>query len=877
MKVLALLPVLFLSFATHAEPAADENLKLRYDQPALRWEQEALPIGNGQMGAMLFGGLQREQIQFNEESLWIGDENDTGAYQAFGDVFVQFSNIKQPDVGTAAPATIDGNSATKWCEENRGAFPLIWQARINADDQKSPITRYTLTSANDVPERDPSAWRFYGSQDAKTWTLLDERKDVAIWPARNSAQSFEFKNQTAYSHYKFEFLANHGAPHFQLAEIGLGALNLASTDTAPPVPGYRRELDLERAVHTVTFDQNGIKYRREAFASYPAKVIAYRFTADKPGALTGSVTLTDMHKAAISSSGNTITAAGSLAGHTYQGGSSEKKPGETYALALTYESQVRVLNDGGTVKIDGDKITFDQVNTLTLLLAAGTDFIQDRSKGWKGEAPHGKITARLAAASQRSWDDLLAEHLRDYQGLFKRVTLDLGTSPVAGLPTDQRLANFKKTKERDPQLETLLFQYGRYLTIASSRQGGLPANLQGKWNKDNNPAWRCDYHTDINIQMNYWPTDMANLSECFEPYAEWIHSIRAVRTEATAKAFNKRGWLMRGESGLFGGSTWDWVPGTSAWLLQNSYDHYRFTGDKDYLRNRAYPAMKEVCAYWLDSLIAQPDGTLVTPIGLSPEQGPKEIGISFDQQQVWDVFTNTIEASEALGVDAEFRAMLVDKRAHLLPPKIGKWGQLQEWMVDRDDPKNQHRHLSHLVALYPGRQISPTKTPQLAEAARVSMNARGDVSTGWSTANKINMWARLQDGDRAYKLLGNFLNLVEITKTNYDNGGGVYQNLLCAHPPFQIDGNFGYTAGVCEMLIQSHLDEIHLLPALPKVWASGSVKGLRARGGYVVDCAWEDGKVSTFSVYAGTQHPPNGKVKVRVNGELRDTPLSVAR
>ena len=877
MKILALLPVLFLSFAAHAEPAADENLKLRYDQPALRWEQEALPIGNGQMGAMLFGGLQREQIQFNEESLWIGDENDTGAYQAFGDVFVQFSNIKQPDVGTAAPATIDGNSATKWCEENRGAFPLIWQARINADDQKSPITRYTLTSANDVPERDPSAWRFYGSQDAKTWTLLDERKDVAIWPARNSAQSFEFKNQTAYSHYKFEFLANHGAPHFQLAEIGLGALNLASTDTAPPVPGYRRELDLERAVHTVTFAQNGINYRREAFASYPAKVIAYRFTADKSGALTGSVSLTDMHKATISAANTTITAAGSLAGYTYQGGSSEKKPGETYALALTYESQVRVLNDGGTVKIDGDKITFDQVNTLTLLLAAGTDFIQDRSKGWKGEAPHGKITARLAAASQRSWDDLLAEHLRDYQGLFKRVTLDLGTSPVAGLPTDQRLANFKKTKERDPQLETLLFQYGRYLTIASSRQGGLPANLQGKWNKDNNPAWRCDYHTDINIQMNYWPTDMANLSECFEPYAEWIHSIRAVRTEATAKAFNKRGWLMRGESGLFGGSTWDWVPGTSAWLLQNSYDHYRFTGDKDYLRNRAYPAMKEVCAYWLDSLIAQPDGTLVTPIGLSPEQGPKEIGISFDQQQVWDVFTNTIEASEALGVDAEFRAMLVEKRAHLLPPKIGKWGQLQEWMVDRDDPKNQHRHLSHLVALYPGRQISPTKTPQLAEAARVSMNARGDVSTGWSTANKINMWARLQDGDRAYKLLGNFLNLVEITKTNYDNGGGVYQNLLCAHPPFQIDGNFGYTAGVCEMLIQSHLDEIHLLPALPKVWASGSVKGLRARGGYVVDCAWEDGKVSTFSVYAGTQHPPNGKVKVRVNGELRDTQLSVSR
>ena len=860
----SLLVLLLGPTATIAAQAAD--LTLRYEKPALRWEQEALPIGNGQMGAMLFGGLQREQIQFNEESLWIGDEEDTGAYQAFGDVFVEFSNVAPPGVGIAAPATIDGNSATKWCEENRGAFPLIWQVRLNAADQKSPINRYTLTSANDVPERDPSAWRFYGSQDAKTWTLLDERKGVAIWPARNSAQSFEFKNQTAYSHYKFEFLANHGASHFQLAEIGLGALKLAGTDqTALPVPGYRRELDLERAVHTVTFDQNGINYRREAFASYPAKVIAYRFTADKPGALTGSVTLTDMHNAAISAAGDTLTAAGSLAGHTIQGGSSEKKPGDSYGMALRYESQVRVLHDGGTVKIDDGKITFTNANTLTLLLAAGTDFVQDRARGWKGEDPHGKVTARLAAASQRSWDDLLTEHLRDYQGLFKRVSLDLGTSPAAGLPTDQRLANFKKTKERDPQFETLLFQYGRYLTIASSRQGGVPANLQGKWNNSNNPPWRCDYHTDINIQMNYWPTDMANLSECFEPYAEWIHSIRAVRTEATAKAFNKRGWLMRGESGLFGGSTWDWCPGTSAWLLQNSYDHYRFTGDKDYLRNRAYPAMKEVCAYWLDSLIAQPDGTLVTPIGLSPEQGPKEIGISFDQQQVWDLVNNTIEASEALGVDAEFRAMLVDKRAHLLQPKIGKWGQLQEWMVDRDDPENQHRHLSHLVALYPGRQISPTKTPQLAEAARVSLNARGDVSTGWSTANKVNMWARLQDGDRAYKLIGNFLNLVEITKTNYDNGGGVYQNLLCAHPPFQIDGNFGYTAGVCEMLLQSHLDEIHLLPALPKVWATGSIKGLRARGGCFVDITWQDGKVTAYRITSAKAQ----EVKVRVNGELK--------
>ena len=694
------------------------DLTLWYEQPATNWMTQALPIGNGYMGAMIFGGVQREQIQFNEESLWIGDEEDTGAYQAFGDIFVQFADTEPLPPKLAVPLSV----------------------------------------------RD-----------------------------------------------------------------------------------YRRELDIQRALHTVTFTKNGIHYRREAIASYPAKVIAYRFSADKPGSLSGSVLLTDMHKATISATNDTLTSAGSLAGYSFN----QKKPYNKEPH--NFEAQVRILHEGGILKADGDKIVFSNADCITLLLSAGTDFLQDRTKEWKGEAPHAKVMARLDAAAKRSWDDLKAEHLHDYQNLFNRVSLDLGATPAASLPTDVRLENFKKSKERDPQLETLLFQFGRYLTIASSRQGGLPANLQGKWNNSNNPPWRCDYHTDINVQMNYWPTDEANLSECFEPYSDWIQSIRAVRTEATEKTFHKRGWLMRGESGLFGGSTWDWVPGASAWLLQNSYDHYRFTGDKEYLRTRAYPAMKEVCEYWLDSLIAQPDGTLVTPIGLSPEQGPHEIGISFDQQQVWELFNNTIEASTILGVDAEFRKGVIENQAHLLPPKIGKWGQLQEWRVDRDDPKNQHRHLSHLIALYPGRQISMQKTPALAEAARVSLNARGDVSNGWSIANKINMWARLQDGDRAYKLVTDLLS------------HGILPNLFDTCPPFQIDGNFGYTAGVCEMLIQSHLDEIHLLPALPKAWSAGSVKGLRARGGFTVDIEWKDGMVTTYRIASPEPH----EVKVRVNGEVK--------
>jgi alpha-L-fucosidase 2 len=842
----------------NAVSAADGELKLWYGHSATQWETDALPIGNGRLGAMIFGGARHEHIQFNESSLWIGDEHDTGAYQAFGDVFVDFttggvSSVECTSGQTSSDsesvaATIDGKTETKWCVEHHDR-PVIW---IGHCPGGMIVSSYAFTSANDMPDRDPKTWTLEGSHDGQEWTLLDRHANEPSFSARFERKEYTFANDTSFQHYRFTFSEHRSPTHFQIAEIELGKQAKSSTTK------YRRELNLRSATHTVAYDSGDVAFRHEALASHPADVMVFRFTADKPAALTGTVTLTDMHQGKITAVRNRLASSGSLAGYQYEG----TKP---YAIALNYEAQVWVINDGGTVAAADGKIAFKNVNSLTLLLDAGTDFVQDRSRHWRGELPHRAITNRLTAAAQLPYTQLVDGHLRDYQALFNRVTLDLGhtAAATAALPTDERLILLNKTHVPDLGLEALLFQYGRYLMISSSRDV-LPANLQGLWNNSNRPPWRSDFHTDVNVQMNYWPADEANLSECFLPYAKWLNSIRRVRQDETKAAFHVRGWTMHGENGIFGGSTWQWVESGSAWCMQNIWDHYSFTGDKQYLRSLAYPMMKEVCEFWLDRLKALPDGTLVAPNGYSPEHGPREDGVSHDQQLIWDLFNNTVEAADALGVDRDFRDRLAAKRDKLLGPRIGRWGQLQEWMVDRDDPHDTHRHLSHLVAVYPGRQISPFTTPQLAEAARVSLNARGDVSTGWSTAWKINLWARLHDGDRAHKLIGNLLRLVGDTRVNMSDGGGVYANLFDAHPPFQIDGNFGYTAGVCEMLLQSQTGEIDLLPALPKVWSTGNVTGLRARGGLTVDIQWRDDKVTSYRITSPDPH----EVKVRLNGEL---------
>lgn len=602
------------------------------------------------------------------------------------------------------------------------------------------------------------------------------------------------------------------------------------------IKNYRRELDISTATGKVSYEAGTEKYERTYFGNYPSRVMVYTFKSTSPE--TYSVRFKTPHHKEYEKFENN---------HYVFGGSLKDNKQE-------FETTYRIDTDG-KVTYENGIVVVKNAKKISLIHTASTDYTY-QFPTYKGNL-YKKINQQVMTAVAGKNDVALQiEQQKDYKNLFDRVSLNLGTNAKSSIPTDKRQIDYFKGNA-DPGFEVLYFQYGRYLMISSTRPGTMPMSLQGKWNDSTDPPWANDYHTNINMQMLYWPAETTNLSECYLPLSDFTKSIVEPGKLAAKEFFNTRGWTVNTMLNAYGFTSpgwsfpWGFYPGGAGWLSQHLWEHYAFTNDVVYLKNTAYPILKEASLFWIDYLTKGKSGYLVSSPSYSPEHGGISTGASMDHQIAWDVLSNTILASKVLKTDTEFASEAQKIKDQIQPPQIGRWGQLQEWNEDVDDSTNKHRHVSHLFALHPGHQISLTETPAFANAAKVTLNARGDEGTGWSLAWKVNFWARLQDGNRAYSLFKRILRPVGDKTENMMNGGGSYANLLCAHPPFQLDGNMGSTAGVAEMLLQSQAGVIELLPALPDTWPTGEVKGLKARGNVTVDEQWKAGKLVSVTLTAG--------------------------
>jgi alpha-L-fucosidase 2 len=743
---------------------------LWYEAPAEKWV-EALPLGNGRLGVMVFGNPAAERLQLNEETLWAGQPNNNG----------------NPN----APAAL-------------------------------PEIRKLMFEGN-----------YFDAQELATENIVAK--------------------------------TNHGMSYQPVGDLNLSFAGHEKVDN------YYRELDISTAVATTRYSVDGVEYVRETFASFPDQAVVVRLTASEKGKIgfTAGFSSPQKSETAFLESGLILKGIS---------GDQEGLEGK-----VKFTAQMKIVPEKGNVATSTDggvnQIVVSNADAVTIFISMATNFVNCRDLSADADK---RASDYLQNILPKDYKQIKADHIAYYKQYFDRVKLDLGTTDSIRKPADVRILEFAKAN--DPHLAALYFQFGRYLLISSSQPGNQPANLQGIWNDLMSPSWDSKYTTNINAEMNYWPAEVTNLPELHQPFIDMVKELTVSGAEIAKMMYGARGWVLHHNTDIWrvagaidyaGSGMW---PSGGAWVCAHLWERYLYSGDKKYLAE-VYPAMKGAAMFFVDFLIEEPEHHwLVVAPSNSPENGftytykgkqysaTNAYGVTMDNQQLFELFNNVIAASETLNCDKEFADTLRQTLKRLPPMHIGQHSQLQEWLFDWDNPNDKHRHVSHLYGVYPSYQISPTRTPELFDAARTSLNYRGDPATGWSMGWKVCLWARFLDGNRAYKLITEQLKLTDNPKTKY-RGGGTYANMFDAHPPFQIDGNFGCTAGIAEMFVQSHDGAVHILPAVPDIWAKGKISGLRTRGGFVIDIEWEDGKVKSL------------KVKSSLGGNLRirtSTPLTLS-